>query len=292
LENNPQAFDLLKKIWATEKQALNLSFETEKSVAELINRFFNPFRRSSSLVHEAQRLPEISDLPYFKEELLNLLLSNSLVVIFGDKKKKSVTLTPEGAILANISLFSAQNSVYDLASLSYFDNFLYNYYRSSCLKLAQNVSDSLSEEKDLGIKQLSISLFLLINGSIGESKAFSIESRDAEKAAENVISAFVNANRDVIKQGYAFNWYLTTANKVMDDVFYNKKPRYYIYEEKAERVVDIVLKSAKGITDFRQRWVLFVAEYEKQRPLLKLHGVSFFSTSRLLDLEQKIFRRD
>jgi len=292
LENNPQAFELLIRIWEKERQVLDLSLETENSVAKLIDVFFNPYRRSSSLVREAQELPEISNLPYYREELLSLLIKNDLVVIFGDEARKTVTLTPEGAILANISIHHSLNKAYDLTFLSFFDNFLYNSYRSNCLKLVQNVARSMSEEKNLGVKQLSISLFLLINGSIGKAKAFSIESKDVENAAEKVISAFVNPDSTSMKQGYAFNWYLTTANKIMDDVFYNKKPRYFIYEEKADKVTEFVLKSVRGITDFRKRWMRFVDEYEKQRPLLKLHNVSFFSTSGLLDLEQKIFGRD
>jgi len=144
------------------------------------------------------------------------------------------------------------------------------------------------EEKHLGVNQMSITLFLLINGSVGTDRAFKIESIEVQKAVEKTVRSFVSDADNEVKKVYPFNWYLTTAKRVLGDVFYNKYPLYYIYEEKVDIVREEVVESAKRIQDFRYRWTRFLKEYEQQRPIFRSYGISHFSKSKTLEFEQRL----
>lgn len=295
VKGNPSAAELVRSIWREEKIALNLSGDIERDISRIFELFFNPFRRRSSLRKDIRRLPTTDHFFHLGRTELAFLSKNELLLTFLEGEKEFVSLTPEGVAIASlIDRYGRDFADFMAMDFRYnkrLESVLFEHYRKNSLRNARKLAQELRSEKFLTINQMSITLFLLINGSIGEEKACSIESREVESAIEEIIHAFVRDGRYKRKTVYPFNWYLSTANKVMGDVFYIKSPLYYIYADKVEAVKNRVRKSVKRTHDFHSRWARFLKEYEKQRPILRSHQVSFFSKSEAMKLEQELFIR-
>jgi hypothetical protein len=295
LKDSPKAIDLLISIWLKEEVALGLSGGINDKIAKIFDLVFSPYRRKSSLLREIRRLPPVrffEDVNRDGRTLLDSLENKGLLLLFSEEEE-CVTLTPEGVAIALLAIKHGRDFLECdrtcLDEVTQLNLLLYDHYRKHSMRQIQAFTLSMRGQRLLGVTQLSITLFLLVNGSIGKARAFSIESSEAQNAAEEIIRSFVQDPRKPRKRVYPFNWYLTTAKKLMGDVFYNRYPLYYIYEDKVETVKGYVKTSVKRIGDFDERWHRLLNEYEKCRSVLRFHGVSYFSRSEVMELEQRLF---
>jgi len=294
LRDRPRATEFLQMAWKEERRTLDLPHDIEESLPKIFDLFFNPFKKKSSLRDAVHRLPTVRNLIlHLDKDLLSFLTKNKLLLTIIEGEEEYITLTPEGVAIAYLfSKYGVDSTLsYDLMrseDQERIELVLYENYRKYSLRNLQRIAHFSKEEKHLGVNQMSITLFLLINGSIGTERAFKIESIEVQEAVEKIVRAFVADAGDKAKKVYPFNWYLTTAKRLLGDVFYNKYPLYYIYEEKVDRVREEVVKSARKIQGFRYRWTRFLKEYEMQRPIFRSYGISHFSKSKTLELEQKV----
>ena len=294
LRSRPRAAEFLRTAWKEERKTLDLPYNIDESLHRILDLYFNPFRRKSSLRTAIHRLPTVQNLILrFDKDLVSFLSENKLLFTIAEREQEYITLTPEGVAIAFlIDKYGVDSALsYDLMKSEdqeRIESILYENYRNHSLRNLQKMAHYSKEEKHLGVNQLSITLFLLVNGSTGIDRAFKIESAEVQEAVEEIILAFVSDVEKKAKKVYPFNWYLTTAKRVLGNVFFNKYPLYYIYEEKVDKVREEVVESAKRIQDFPDRWNRFLREYEKQRPIFRSYGISHFSKSKTLELEHKV----
>jgi hypothetical protein len=289
LKNTNEELMILRSIWEKEKNNLKLSADILKNLENIEKLFFNSLSKKSSLLINIQKLPTMNDFSILTASTIKILENNGLLIIF-ENDQKFLCLTLEGIIISYLAIkynnFINENVEEEIQS---YENLLYQKYRNnSILKLINIKKNLLNRKKLLGKNQLSITLFLYINGSIGHNKAFNVKSPEIRLIADTIIRSFIQDDiNNVKKDVYPFNWYLTTAKNIMGDVICNKYPNYYLYENKIDIIKNYIINSPKKIKNFKLKWNNFLNEYNKQRPILSRYNLSYYSLSNVLDLENK-----
>jgi len=297
--------NFLSYLWDETKNVLNIKATdyTEK-LSELID-IFNPKRSPATRLRLVEKLPTMNKVFESKkivEEELNKLRDFKVLYIIERGSDEYLLLTPEGLVF----MIALQNSkkideYYRLntVKLQDYEKVLQMQYRNFIFEKFENLQ--MSTIPLISIKEIAILLFFMVNGSIGNDKAFVRTPTQLEKALNSIVQAF-NKNMEMNEESRNDNKIvpirilqrdLSTLQKKIGYSIYNVKSTYFLKSKDISYLKKVLKQSIekKREDNISSRWDFFIKEYEYWRPYFREKKVCFYNYKDVENLENEIMKR-
>lgn len=296
---------LMKEYWDKVSELLKIPKEGEKiPKSQIINyiKFFDPKKTPSSRLKIIESLPTsekvIENNPQLKEEL-ELMTDVGIFFPIVRSYKEYLLLTPEGLAFFFALLESKKyDNIYRLNTLilQNFEKIIYSEFRIFLFDKFKQLNIQKDKEVSLGFKDIAIILFFLINGSIGETKAFTRDIKGTEKALNCIVHSF-DKNVELtgeLRDDEEFvpirilQSDLSLLQKKVGYPIYNEKSIYYIKENFADFLFKILKDTVKSKdkVDLKSRWEKLIKEYNYWRPLFRQSNICYFNYQTVEKLEK------
>jgi hypothetical protein len=263
---------ILKRLWNLERKNFGFSEDYEEAIGQIIDEVFNPLKTRGSLLRIQREMPSSKDFP---AESIKDLESLEYVVTLPSIHEERITITPEGlAYLAN----SEMN-----ISLGTLQNLISSLYRKHCFHQIRR----LGKKETLKPKHVGVILFFLLNGSIGEEKAYIVENSGDKECVDRVVRAFLGGSEARVDQSYALEYYLVEAKRILGDVIHNVRPKYFLKWQDLDYIVESVAKTSIKDLDFSTHWNSLVHEYHRNLTYLRSRKNSYHTASWEMELANR-----
>ena len=268
-----QDFEILQIIIELIKKNLSYPDEPKSFILNLLEYFFNPTKKRSSLLKYMNKLPNLNLLNQFNIESL---ASNELILILPIGINKKILITPEGYM--KYIKFIINEDEYNILIKIINDTYKkYSYHKLYRFKKEEMLKD----------KHIAILLFFLLNRSIDENNAYIINEIYDEDIIEKIVNAYLMKNTQIIEY-YALTYYLVETKRILGDIAFNKKPKYYLKSKHIDYIILSIKKQTKYDTLFNKKWFNLKNEYKKNLTILRSKNNSHYSLSWEISLDEKL----
>jgi len=267
----PKEKNTLCVIYEDQKNILKLDEDYEKAILQLLELIFNPTKKRSTLLDTLGKLKNVENYPY-----TDILKEHNYIVVIPTGVNNKISITPEGIIyisnLTNDEKNLLQQKVYD----EYRNHTMHKlnlFYRKEALRR----------------QHVAILLFLLLNNSISEDRAFIVQDISDKQYVEKIINPFLGKNENDIKSLYAFNYYLVEVKRILGNVVENKKNTYYLYEKSIPYIINSIKDVLNNEDISVQDWIDFKRNYKNNIAYLRINKNSHYKKSWENYLDRTIF---
>jgi len=265
-------------VWVTQKSSFHFSESYEESIKQLVEEIFKPLKTRSSLLKAQRKMPNAAE---FSEESLKELEVTGYVFRIPSIYEDKITITPEGLAF----LASRETGL----ALDNFNKVIFDLYRKHCYHQIRR----LVKKETLKPKHIAILLFFLLNGSIGYDKAYVLGvNKEDRDCIERVVVAYLESRTNIltVHENYSLDYYLVEAKRILGDVIYNDKPRYFLKREELSLILKAVQQATNHDSQFPTRWASLREEYRKNLTYLRSRNNSHYSASWALELDNLLLK--
>ena len=263
----------LHRIWNDQQRMMGLPRNRVIALRMVIEKIFNPSKKRSSLLQMTNSMPVVVDFP---EEDVKNLERFGYVISIPTALGNRLTITPEGIIA--IDVFEK-----DVCTVEALKGIAYDSYRKHCL----HKINRLRRKEELLPKHAAVILFFLLNGSIGEGKAYQVRSYEDSLYLERIVRSYVTEEYAEVEENYALKYFLVEAKRILGNVAVNRKPYYYLREETLDYVLDSIHRHIKKDGVFRARWIRLKGKYKENITFLRMRRNSHYTTSWEMELDRR-----
>jgi len=297
--------EFLNLLWENVKKILRISAtEESKIILDLFEKFYHPKKLPTT------KLKILEQLPVKKFYIKNTSISNADL----DKLKENqiyqsisrgddeyLIITPEGyGFFVALKNSKQYDNKFRLNSwiIKNYEKFISNIYRE--ITFEKILKLETKKDGKIGLKEVAIILFFLINGSINKDAAFHRENTELDRAINSIVQAFLQNKNFSDSDRYnekivplrILHRDIPTLNEQMGYPIYNNKGKYYIKSEmEKERIVKRIKTAIRQIqkpAEIWERWHAFKKEYEHWRYILRQNSVCFYDQKNEFMIENEI----